>query len=760
MALPTAHSAPTDNVRWSLHIDLLVVMLALLAAAMVAGMMWLRAQYPSAGFLAEPAAQGWRVTAIERDASEGGLPISWLGSQLTRACADAEPERCITLQPAWMVDSPIVLPTASAIREFVEGQQALLSLASKPGEEVILHALVQGKKPQSVKVTLQPAREFLTERYALILIAAVMLYTVGCAMLAFVRRTREVWLAFAMCAGFFLFMVMRSWYTQRTWAQPEIMWWGVIELFRIGVLTCGTACVMTLWNLRLREFRPWLPRLACAVMCSVVFLHALGVIDSAAWGYRFITLGFLILIVSISAAAWWVARNAGPGERLRSKNFGRILLIGFFPLIVTMPLWSFRPDLQQIAYLQNMAVGLSGIPVVIMVSQSVQYQLQGFWWRLWLVLVAAVLALVGASLLVLLSGSSAGLSLALMLALALWAIYLLRNWLEKRLIGKPPAIEQFLPQLMALQGMQGDALEQGWHRLLQEAFAPQNLTAEPHAPAQVSLIEAGDSMLVPALGSASAIKLRGAGSFTRSFGRSDERLASSLHALAMQGLAARASFVAGAVQERRRIAADLHDDIGGKLLHLANTTGVEGQYARNTLEDLRTITRGLSAQPRALPELLADIQYQLGQRAERANLELDWHTEQHNTNVVIGSRQSTVLASICSELMRNAMQHSGIQRIQFELSANAQTFSLECSNDGAPTDPAQWASGLGTTSIRRRVHDLQGQCNWQARTGGGAVFTASWPLQAWLSSDTGAFDASSLMSLNLSSPYQPPSTGG
>jgi signal transduction histidine kinase len=641
-----------------------------------------------------------------------------------------------------MVDSPIVLPSASAIRNFVIGQQALLALASKPGDRVILHGLSSANSPQSATVTLRPAREFLTERYALILVAAVTLYTVGCAMLAFVRRTREVWLAFAMCAGFFLFMLMRSWYTNRTWAQPEAMWWIVIDLFRIGVLTCGTACVLTLWNLRLREFKPWLPRLSCALMCAVVFLHALGIIDSSAWGYRYVTLGYLILVVGIAAAAGWVARQAGPGERLRSKNFGRVLLVGFLPLMVTMPLWSFRPDLQQIAYLQNIAVGLSGIPVVIMVSQSAHYQLQGFWWRLWLVLVAAVLALVGASLLVVLSGASAGLSLALMLALALSAIYLLRNWLEKRLIGRPPAIEQFLPQLMALQGMQGDALEQGWHRLLQEAFAPQSLMALPAAPAQVSLIEAGDSMLVPALGSASALKLRGAGSFTRSFGHSDERLASSLHALAMQGLQARASFVAGAVQERRRIAADLHDDIGGKLLHLANSAGSEGQYARNTLEDLRTITRGLSAQPRPLAELLADIQYQLGQRAERADIELLWQTTLPSAEAatMIGSRQSTVLASICSELLRNAMQHQGTRRVEFTISLQAWQLSLQCHNDGALTDPSQWASGLGTTSIRRRVHDLQGQCEWRSRAGGGAIFEASWPLTAWISANTGAFE--------------------
>lgn len=742
----TISSSSLSRPAWALRIDLLVILLAFGAAVLLGGMLWLRAQYPSAGFLAEPtlasAPQGWRITTIDRNSNEGGVPRDWLGATLERACAVEVPTRCVAFEPNWMVDSPIGLPSASAIKAFVQGQQALLQLGSKSGERVILHT--QDKRQATI--TLEPAREFLTERFALLLIAATMLYTVGCAMLAFVRRTQEVWLAFAMCAGFFLFMVMRSWYTNRTWAQPESTWWIVIELFRIGVLVCGSACVLTIWNLRMRDTYLWLPRMACLLMCCVVFLHALGIIDSAAWGYRYVTLSFMVLIMSLGISAWWMARSEGPGERLRSQSFGRILLIGFLPLAIIMPLWSFRPDLQQIAYLQNMAVGISGIPVVIMVSQSANYQLHEFWWRLWLVLVAAVLALVGASLVVLLSGASAGFSLALMLALALWVIYLLRGWLEKRLIGKPPAMEQFLPQIMALQGLQGEAMEQAWRRILQDAFAPQSLAIASIAPTQASLIDEGDSMLLPALGSASALRLTGAGSYTRSFGRSDERLASSLHALALQGLQARESFVAGAVQERRRIAADLHDDIGGKLLHLANSGGAEGSYARNTLEDLRTITRGLSAQPRPLGELLADIQYQLGQRAERADIELLWQTDlpKGEAATMIGSRQSTVLASICSELLRNAMQHAGVSQVHFDVGLKDWKLQLKCENDGTPTDPAQWQSGLGTTSIRRRVHDLQGECAWVSRAGGGAAFEASWPLMSWLSADTGAFQVDSL----------------
>jgi signal transduction histidine kinase len=476
----------------------------------------------------------------------------------------------------------------------------------------------------------------------------------------------------------------------------------------------------------------------------VVLAHALGHIESTAWGYRDPTMGFFMILPAIAHSMWRDRRLASPHDRLRSRTSDAIMLLGFAPLLIIMPLWTFLPELPQISYLQNMALGLASIPTIIIVARSAHYQLHEFWWRLWLALVAAVLALVAASLLVLLSGASASVSLAVMLVVASWVVYLLRGWLERRLIGAPPPMETFLPQIMSLQALEGDALEHGWRALLDQAFAPKSMVWLDLPTAQVGVVQEGEGLVMPALGPVRALLLTGASRFTRSFGHRDHRLASSLHALAHQGLQARAAYLAGAVQERLRIAADLHDDIGGKLLHLASVGGSDGHYARNTLEDLRTITRGLSALPRPLPELLADIHYQLDQRADRASLELDWHAQlpPRLQGTVVGSRQSTVLVSICSELLRNAMQHQGVSRVRIELALDDGLLRLECSNDGAPTDPSQWHSGLGTTSIRRRVHDLQGQCEWRSRPAGGAVFLAHWPLGTWLQDDPSSFGLS------------------
>jgi signal transduction histidine kinase len=718
------------------QVDIFLLVLVLAATLCVAGSIWLRAHYVSPGFVSKPATHGWVVTKISRDDTEGGLPASWVGNTLIKVCSVESPARCVALKPLWMTDS-LTMATRSEIVDFVVGQQALLELAPTPGQRVLLHAR-QGTGaeglPMRAEVTLMGAREFLNERYALMLIAATLVYTVGCAMLAFVRRSREVWTAFAMCAGFFFYMLARSWYTTRSWAQPELGWWIAIWVFRIGVLCCGTASVLSLWKLRLHGQRSWIPLGSSALFSVVVLLHSVGVIESTAWGYRYPTMGFLLVVVYIGIHAWRSRKTASPGERLRTKTTDIILLMGFVPLFITMPIWTFRPDLQQISYLQNIALGLAGIPAMIIVSRSERYQLHEFWWRLWLVLMAAVLALVAAAILVLLMGASAGVSLGLMLMGASMVIYSLRHWLEKRLIGSLPAVEHFLPQIMQMQAFQGDALEQSWRGLLVQAFAPKSVLVRHDDIDQVTLQHQGESLFIPSLGPAPAMLLTGAAQFTRSFGPADLRLASTLHTLVAQGLQARSSFLAGALQERRRIAADLHDDIGGKLLHLAGIGGAEGAFASNTLEDLRTITRGLSAQPRPLNELIADLRFQIGQRAERAELTLDWRCTLGDVekNLLIGSRQSTVVVSICSELMRNAMQHPQVTQVGFAIDVSEAEVRISSFNDGQSTDPILWTHRLGTTSIRRRVHDLQGECTWLARAGGGVVFTTRWPLAIWI----------------------------
>ena len=739
-------SAASDQPR--LQLDRVIALWVGVAIALCLGMLWVKVNLPSPGLMAAPADVGWRITALNPETTTpAGLNASWLGTTITRACAAAAPKQCVDLQPDWVIDTPIMLPSASAQADMIKGQQALNAL----GSQVVLHR-ADGRQ---ANVQLKPGGLFLfDERMVMLLFVAIFIFTMGCALLVFVRRSPDAWLAFAMCSGYFLYMTARCWYTNRSWAQPEWQWWTAMWAFKLGVLVCGSACMALLWRLRFKQQHGrWLGAVIIAIF-SVVILHRAGAIDSVQWGYRLPTLAMTLTIVAtsllIALRPLKTADNSAEqaSNKLASRTFALLVLIGFTPMLIFAVIWNIKPELPQIGYINNLSVATAFLPLLVLVGRTGQYSLQRYWWTLWLVLIVCSSAILSAGTVALLLGTSAAGAMLVAVFVAGMAVYQLRRWLQDKILGHVPTLDAYLPALMRIANQSPDDANQAWRALLSQVFEPHSVSAiQLTGNGLMATIKAdsqGEVLVVPDIHHGAGSLLVGAARYSRHFYQSDTQVANTMLLLARQGQASKSSYDQGALQERKRIAADLHDDIGGKLLHLANTPGADGQYARNTLEDLRTITRGLSAQTRSLGNLLADLQYQLAQRADRHGLVFDWVARMGAADTsAISSRQGTVLASICSELLRNAMQHPQTSTMQFDLSVTAidgqATLQLRACNDGALTEPEKWLPGLGTTSIRRRVHDLQGQCSWAARAGGGVVFTGQWSLDAWLYGDTGSF---------------------
>jgi signal transduction histidine kinase len=382
------------------------------------------------------------------------------------------------------------------------------------------------------------------------------------------------------------------------------------------------------------------------------------------------------------------------------------------------------------------------------------YRLETWWWRTWLWLTAGAMVVAIEGIVLGFTTISGQFSLTIALAIAGWLYFPLRQWMMLRFAPQTTqTIEDFIPALMELSTIQvreGD-VQGHWKSILERAFEPQSISIstakitslEPRdlepldlqSTKQTQIESGGTQLRVPGL-TAQEIVLTGANRGQRAFRESDVQLVSSLLTIARQGLAAQARYSEGVIEERKRIAADLHDDIGGKLLHLANRSGNDGDYARNTLEDLRIITRGLNAQTRSLNDLIADLRYQLTERAERQSLYFHFDAELSKVGEQqIGSRQGTLLNSICSELLRNAMQHQPTTSIAFSFRIDGITAYLRVENDGQFSDPSSWKPGLGMTSIRRRINDLNGYCRWTAGLdSNGILFFAEWPLATWFGS--------------------------
>jgi signal transduction histidine kinase len=182
----------------------------------------------------------------------------------------------------------------------------------------------------------------------------------------------------------------------------------------------------------------------------------------------------------------------------------------------------------------------------------------------------------------------------------------------------------------------------------------------------------------------------------------------------------------GRSEERVRIAQDLHDDIGARLLTLmyqAPTPEME-DYIRHTLQDLKTLTRGLAAAEHRLSDAAAEWKADLGQRLAAARAELAWSL-QVDQDLRLSVVQWSGLTRVLRELVSNALFHGHATRVEVQLQLQRGRLTLSVADDGEGGDPQGWAHGLGLGGVRKRVKLMGGQVEWRQQQPRGIVCEVS-----------------------------------
>ncbi len=186
-------------------------------------------------------------------------------------------------------------------------------------------------------------------------------------------------------------------------------------------------------------------------------------------------------------------------------------------------------------------------------------------------------------------------------------------------------------------------------------------------------------------------------------------------------------------KERKRIAADLHDDLGAKLLTIVHTSESEriSTLAREALEEMRLSVRGLTGKPMRLADALADWRAETVLRLGQANIEADWRGPTEDVDQLLPARGFVQTTRILREAVSNIIKHSGASHCKVRCAIGEHEFGLVVQDNGKgiPMElDGKLDRGHGMSSMKHRAKQMQGQCLVESGPGYGTVIRLTLPL--------------------------------
>jgi signal transduction histidine kinase len=204
-------------------------------------------------------------------------------------------------------------------------------------------------------------------------------------------------------------------------------------------------------------------------------------------------------------------------------------------------------------------------------------------------------------------------------------------------------------------------------------------------------------------------------------------------------------------QERRRIAAGLHDDVGQMLALIKMKLGTIDPHGISAVsDDLRSVRKLLDEAIRRTRSLTFDlgarVLYEFGLATAIENL-VDQFREQHRITATFEDDErpkpldegiEVALYRATRELLHNVAKHARAQHIVVRLSCDTDTcrcVRIEASDDGVGFDPARHGAqppkggGFGLFNIRERLEYVGGKMTIDSTPGEGTRVTLQAPMK-------------------------------
>jgi len=193
---------------------------------------------------------------------------------------------------------------------------------------------------------------------------------------------------------------------------------------------------------------------------------------------------------------------------------------------------------------------------------------------------------------------------------------------------------------------------------------------------------------------------------------------------------------AAVLEERQRIARDLHDGLAQELAYLARNLdslddSLDGERREETISLLAEAVQRAQLESRRVVSALAApcaepvevaLAMATAEVSERFNIGLQLDLI---AGVKVSAAREDALVRIACEAVANAARHSGVSQVELKLERDGSRLRLRVSDRGRGFDPIAANGGFGLISMRQRAHSVGGVLRISSAPGTGSEVEAA-----------------------------------
>ena len=413
---------------------------------------------------------------------------------------------------------------------------------------------------------------------------------------------------------------------------------------------------------------------------------------------------------------WWANRH-DPRAKVALRWFALWILVSsgaFVFLVQSTQLLDIQLNMSQAYSFGFFLFVTIGIAIGLKRYQLFSLDRWAFGILYWLA--GAILLVLLDAFLVMMLSPLMSLSLAILICGLVWLP--VRGWLQARLLQRKKLSDSELFEriLQVSFAVNEQERQLQWKALLNDLFQPLNLEISEHEN-NSQIEDNGLVMYTPQVAGLAAMRLSYPQQGRRLFNAYDQQLVQNLLPFLAQAVESRVAYDNGVREERHRIARDLHDDLGAKLLSGLYQKDVDQakQAIRQAITEMRTIVNGLLGTGVELNVDLQEFEHEVVTRLQSCGIELNWQQNLGDVPITLSYAQYRHYISMLREIISNIMKYANAQSVIIEISLlDSQLVSVICDDGNGFDGETNQSEGNGLKNLRERATELSATLHFQS----------------------------------------------